>query len=68
MTGEIVVNLGANMELIHWSVRLTSRRGEDGVKGMDGCIVILASCKYHFIRLHENMVQHPSNNISINKS
>ena len=30
-----------------------------------GDIVILASCEYHFIRVHENMVQHPSNNISI---
>ena len=31
---------------------------------MEG-IVILASCEYHFIRVHENRVQHPSNNISI---
>ena len=29
--------------------------------------VILTSCKYHFIKVHENLVQHPSNNISINK-
>ena len=28
-------------------------------------IVILASWKYQFIRVHENLVQHPSNNISI---
>ena len=28
-------------------------------------INILASCKFHIIREHENMVQHPSNNISI---
>ena len=27
-------------------------------------IVILASCKYYFIRVHENVVQHPSYNIS----
>ena len=27
--------------------------------------VILASCKYHFIRVHENLVQHPTNNKSI---
>ena len=27
--------------------------------------VILASCKQHFIRVHENPVQHPSNNIFI---
>ena len=24
------------------------------------CIAILASCKYYFIRLHENLAQHPS--------
>ena len=28
-------------------------------------IVILVSCEYYFIRVHENMVQHPSYNISI---
>ena len=28
---------------------------------MDGDI--LSSCKYHFIRGHENIVQHPSNNL-----
>ena len=25
-------------------------------------IVILASCEHHFIRLYENLVQHPKNN------
>ena len=30
-----------------------------------GGIVILASFKHHFIRVHENLEQHPSNNISI---
>ena len=28
-------------------------------------IVILASWEYHFIRVHENLVQYPSNYISI---
>ena len=28
-------------------------------------IVILASSEYHFIRVHENLVQHLSNNTSI---
>ena len=28
-------------------------------------IVILASCKFHFIRKHENLMQHPNNIISI---
>ena len=31
-------------------------------------IVILASCEHHFIIVHENLVQHPSNNISITKN
>ena len=31
-----------------------------------GSIVILVSCEHHFIRVCENLVQHPSNNISIN--
>ena len=28
-------------------------------------IVILANCENYFIRVHKNLVQHPSNNISI---
>ena len=28
-------------------------------------IVILAGCEYHFISVHVNLLQHPSNNISI---
>ena len=27
-------------------------------------IDILSKCEYHFIRVHENLVQYPSNNIS----
>ena len=30
-----------------------------------GGIVILASCVHHFIRVHDNLVQHPSNEILI---
>ena len=30
-----------------------------------GGIVILASWEYNFIRIHENLVQYPCNNISI---
>ena len=30
-----------------------------------GGIVILTSCEDHIIRVHENLVQHPSNNASI---
>ena len=55
----------ANMILIYWSVSSSSRKGRDGVKAVHGGgINILASCEYH-CRLHVNLVQHPSNNISI---
>ncbi len=47
-----------------FSVHSSSRRGGDEIKMVDGGIVILASCEYHFIRVHENLVQHPSNFIS----
>ena len=41
-------------------------RGEAiGSMGWMGDLVILASCEYYFYRVHENLVQHPSNNISI---
>ena len=36
-----------------------------GYVGLMVGIVILASCEYHFLREQENVVQHPSNNISI---
>ena len=39
--------------------------GGDGVKGVDWDIVILASCEYYFIRVHENLAHQPSNNRSI---
>ena len=46
------------MDLIYWSFRSSSRR-------VCGCaIVILASCEDNFIRIHENLVQYPSDNIS----
>ena len=41
----------ANMELIYWSVCSFSRRGWDGVKGVG--VVIVARCKFHYIREHE---------------
>ncbi len=47
------------MDLIIQSVPSYSKRGGDG------CNVILSSCEYHFIIVHENLVQHPSNNILI---
>ncbi len=58
LTGEnLSIFKVANMDLLYWSVRSS--------KGFDVGIVFLASCEYHFIRVHENMIQHPSNNISI---
>ena len=38
--------------------------GEGGVKWAVGCIIILARCENDFIRVHENLVQDPCNNIS----
>ena len=51
------------MDLISWSVHLSSRRGEDGVKGVEGWGLV--SSEYQFIRVNENLVKHPSNYISI---
>ena len=53
----------ANTELVYCSlVNLVEGEWVDwGVGGM----VILASYEFHFIRIHENMMQHPSNNISV---
>ena len=36
--------------------------------GWIGGIVILASCEHPFIKVHKDMLHHPSNNISIDKS
>ena len=46
--------LVANMEIIYWTVCLSSRRE-----------VVLASYKFYFIRVHDNLEQDPSNNKSI---
>ena len=51
----------ANMDIPYWLVHSYSRWG--GGKGLDRNIVILASCEYRFLRVPENLVQHPSNNI-----
>ena len=55
----------ANMELVYWSVHSSRRRGGNEVREVDGVIVFLANCKNNFITVHENLVQHPSNYISI---
>ena len=51
------------MDLIYWLVRSSSRRG-----GGKGVIVNLACNEHHFIRVHENLVQHPRNNTSFDKA
>ena len=53
------------MDLISWPVRSFSSLGDDGKMWVDKGFVILATCEHHFIRAHENLVQHPRNNISI---
>ena len=57
--GNLVVNFGC-----YFSPHLfVSRRGRVGVKVVDGVIIILANWKDHFIRVGENIGQHPSNYI-----
>ena len=41
-----------NMELNYRSVRSSSSRGRDGLKRVDGGIVTLAQCEFHFCRYH----------------
>ena len=53
------------MKLIYWLVRSSGRMGGDEIKRVDGVIVILARCDFHFIREYENLVKDPSKDISI---
>ena len=46
----------ANMDLFYWSVHSFGWRGEIGIKEVSEGIDILASCEYHFIGVHENLV------------
>ena len=58
LTGENLTSIQLpNMVIICQSVRSSSGAAVD--------VVIPAVCEHHFIRVHENLVQHPSNNISI---
>ena len=50
------------MDLIYWLVSLYSMRVGGEVKGG---LFILASCNFHFIRVHDFLVRDPSNNKSI---
>ena len=58
--GKIVVNLGC-YNIIYYSVCSSSIHPIGG----DGGIIISASYKFHFIRVHDNLVSDPSNNKSI---
>ena len=58
LTGKILSSIYlASMDITYWSVRSSSRRGGFGVKGVNGGIAMLTSCKHHFIRVHGNLVQ-----------
>ena len=52
----------ADMEIIYWSVRSSGRRGGDRIKVWDGVkgwmvgIVILASYKFYFMRVDDDLV------------
>ena len=53
------------MNTTFWSVRSSSKMGGNWVKGVNVGIVNLESYKFHFIRVHDNLVQDPSNDESI---
>ena len=55
----------ANMDINLWSVILYSSRGGDGVMEWMMEIDILASYKFHFFRVHNDLVKDPSGNKSI---
>ena len=61
---------GENFRQLIWTsfivqfVPVEKRRG-DRVKWMDRGYRYFSNCENHFIRIHENLVQHPSNSISI---
>ena len=54
LTGENLSSIQvANMDLIYWSVRSSSRRG--GYGEVDGGKVVLASCEHNFIKMWCNI-------------
>ena len=63
--GKLSSILVANMKIVYWSF-LYQAGGVMVKRGWMGRgIVILARCKFHFIRVHENLVKDPTNNKSI---
>ena len=58
--------LVANIDITSWRILLFSKRGGDGVKRVNGGNRnFKASYKFHLVRVHENLMQHPSYNKSI---
>ena len=55
------------MDFIYLSVCSSSWMGGDGVQlqGVGYRYFSQLDCDYHFIRVHETLMQHPSNKISI---
>ena len=53
------------MDLVYWSDSQSSRRGGDGVKGVEGVNRYFSLCFTLLCRVHEDLVKHPVNNISI---
>ena len=52
-----------NMDITYWSVRLSHRMGRNWGKGGEWDIVILASYKFQFFRVHDNLKSDPNNNL-----
>ena len=60
LTGENLTSIKvSNVDLIYWPIRLSSRKGEDRLKEVVEGIAVFYSYEYHFIRVNENLVQHP---------
>ena len=57
MTGEKLKPFSvANLDIKYFYVCSSSRRRRDGVKGIDGGIVILDSYEFHCIIAHQTLV------------
>ena len=55
------------IKLLIWTLIIGQFVYPVGGEGKDGGILLFTSCKCHLIRVHKNLVQHPSNNILIDK-
>ena len=57
--------LVAIVDFIFWSIRLSSRRGDEGVKKVDGAYCEFSQLGISLILIIKKLVQHSSNNQSI---